>query len=153
MRQNLKKYGHGVGRLYAHIRFKTKYCCKVFEKEPVFREACEKLFYEIAEQHNIDIGIPGFDDNHMHMIVDIGIRSIPEIKKIFKGTSGRKLFQQFPDIKRKYFWSNTGLWGRSVYFYGVGRDKVAMEKYIAKQKFAKRTTKDKYQQTLFSDFN
>ena len=150
MKQDLIKYSHGVGRLYAHIRFKIKYCCKIFEKEPAFRDECERLFYEIAKQHNIDIGIPGFDDNHMHMIVDIGIKSIPEIKKIFKGTSGRKLFQRFPEIRRKYFWSERGLWGRSIYFYGVGRDKIAMERYVAKQKFAKNLSVDKHQQTLFT---
>ena len=148
MKQNLVKYGHGVGRLYAHVRFKTKYCCKVFEKEPSFRKACEKIFYDIGKQHNIDVGIPGFDDNHMHMIVDIGIKSIPQIKKIFKGTSARKLFQQFPEIKKKYFWSGKGLWSRSIYFYGVGRDKIVMEKYVAKQKFTKKTIIDKHQQTL-----
>jgi putative transposase len=150
MKQNLVKYGHGVGRLYAHIRFKTKYTHKVFEKEPEFRESCEKIFYEIAKENNIDIGIPGFDDNHMHMVVDIGLKSIPQIKKLFKGTSGRKLFQQFPEVKRTYFWGS-GLWARSIYFYGVGRDKKQMEDYIAKQKFAKKIIKiDKNQKTLLA---
>ena len=149
MKTNLKKYGHGLGRLYAHLRFKTKYSHKVFEREPNFREACEKIFYEIAEENNIDIGIPGFDDNHMHMVVDIGLKSIPYIKKLFKGTSGRKLFQQFPAIKQKYFWGS-GLWARSVYFFGVGRDKKQMEEYVAKQKFAgRRFRMDKHQKTLF----
>src|SRR3989338_10123378 len=134
MKQDLLKYSHGVGRLYAHIRLKTKYCNKVFEKEPKFREACEKIFYEIADENNLEIGVPGFDDNHMHMIVDVGLTSIPYIKKLFKGTSGRKLFQQFPEIKRKYFWGS-GLLARSIYFYGVGRDKKQMEAYVAKQKF------------------
>jgi hypothetical protein len=77
MKQDLISYSHGVGRLYAHIRFKIKYCHKVFEKEPEFRYACEKLFYEIAYQNQIDI---------------------------------------------EYFWGS-GLWARSIYFYGVGRDK------------------------------
>jgi putative transposase len=150
MKQDLVIYSHGVGRLYAHIRFKTKYCHNVFQKEPEFREACEKIFYEIAEENKIDIDIPGFDDNHVHMIVDIGLKSIPDIKKIFKGTSGRKLLQQFPEIKKKYFWGS-GLWARSVYFYGVGRDKKQMEEYVAKQKFARRIVKvNKHQKTLFA---
>jgi len=137
MKQDLVKYSHGVGRLYAHIRFKTKYCHKVFAKEPEFRSACEKMFYEIASENGIDIGVPGFDEDHMHMIVDLGLRSVPEIKKLFKGTSGRKLFKQFPEVKKKYFWGS-GLWARSVYFYGVGRDKKQMEAYVAKQKFARK---------------
>ena len=149
MKQDLVSYSHGVGRLYAHIRFKTKYCHKVFEKEPDFREECEKIFYDIAKDNNIDIGIPGFDDNHMHMIVDIGLKSIPEIKKLFKGTSGRKLFRQFPEVKKKYFWGS-GLWARSIYFYGVGRDKESMERYMEKQKFFKR--KLPKQQTILTRF-
>lgn len=148
MNYNIVKYGHGVGRLYAHVRFKTKFSHKVFEKEPLFREACEKLFYEIAQQHGIDIGVPGFDDNHIHMVVDVGLRSISEIKKLFKGTSGRKLFEQFPEIKKKYFWG-TGLWARSIYFYGVGRDKKQMEAYVAKQKFSHRFDKKQAVLTAF----
>jgi putative transposase len=148
MKQNLTRYSHGVGRLYAHIRFKTKYSHKVFEKEPEFRDACEKIFYEIAKKNNIDIGIPGFDDNHIHMVVDIGLKSIPYIKKLFKGISGRRLFQQFPEIKKKYFWGS-GLWARSVYFFGVGRDKKQMEEYVAKQRFAKIIIiRDKHQKPL-----
>ena len=150
MKQDLIISGHGVGILYAHIRFKTKYCNKVFEKEQNFREACEKIFYEIAEQNGIDIGIPCFNDNHLHMIVSVGLKSIPDIKDIFKGASGRKLFQQFPEVKKKYFWGS-GLWARTIYFYVVGRDKEKMENYIAKQKFAKKLIKiDKHQKTLIA---
>jgi len=43
MNQDFVRYSHGVGKLYAHIRFKTKYCNKVFEKEPEFREECEDV--------------------------------------------------------------------------------------------------------------
>ncbi len=103
MKQDLATYGHGVSRLYAHVRFKTKYCHKVFEKKTAFREACEKIFYEIAETNGIDTGVPGFDEDHMHVIVDVGLRSIPEIKKLFKGTSGRKLFQQVSRSEKEVF--------------------------------------------------
>ena len=65
---------------------------------------------------------------------------------LFKGTSGRKLFQQFPEVKKKYFWGS-GLWARSIYFYGVGRDKESMEKYMEKQKFFNRKL-PKHQTTL-----
>lgn len=151
MKQDLVRYSHGVGRLYAHVRFKTKYCHKVFEKHPEFREACEKMFYEIGEDKSIRLDAVGFDDNHVHFITDVGLKSIPYIKKTLKGTTGRKLLKQFPEIKKKYFWGS-GLWARSIYFYGVGRDKKSMEKYIAKQKFFKREL-PKDQTTLASFAN
>ena len=150
MKQNLVKYGHGIGRLYAHIRFKTKYTHKVFEKEPEFRAACEKIFYKIAEDNKIDIGIPGFDDNHMHMVVDIGLKSIPQMKKLFKGTSGRKLFQQFPEVKKKYFWGS-GLW--SPVTYGANPTEINFTvNYIRTQKYGSaREQAKQYRLSLFCD--
>jgi len=55
---------------------------------------------------------------------------------------------KFPEVKRKYFWGS-GLWAKSIYFYGVGRDKKQMEDYIAKQKFARKLISiDSNQKTL-----
>jgi REP element-mobilizing transposase RayT len=43
----------------------------------------------------IDIQEIGFDKDHVHIIVDIGLYSIVEVAKKLKGVSGYKLLRAF----------------------------------------------------------
>lgn len=145
--RNIKKYKHGLSRIYAHMSYKIKYCHKVFDYKE-FREACETCFKEIAKNYNIDISSIGFDSDHLHMVADLGKYSEPQLRKIFKGISGYKLLKQFPEIKKKYFWGS-GLWGRQYYCYSIGSDMNIIKNYIKKQKFFM-PMNNKEQTTLFS---
>ena len=99
-----------------------------------FREACESYLYEAADTYSINMKAVGFDSNHVHIILDLGKYSEPYVRKILKGITGHKLLQQFPNIKRKYFWES-GLWGRQYYCYGIVSDMKVLNKYVQKQKF------------------
>ena len=55
-----------------------------------------------------------------------------DINKAFKGTSGKKILQEFPEIKRKYFWGS-GLWGGQAYGDSVGRDPTIIRNYVKNQ--------------------
>jgi len=147
MQRNIKKYPHGLSSIYVHMSFKVKYCHPVFDIKE-FREACEECFKGIASDKNIHIESLGFDNNHIHMINDLGKYSEPELRKIFKGISGKKLFEQFPEIKQKYFYGS-GLWGRQYYCYSIGSDMTVLRNYVKKQKFFT-IMHDKQQTTLDS---
>ncbi len=145
MQRDIQKYAHGLSSIYAHMSFKAKYCHNVFDIEE-FRNACGECFKQIALQNEILLKAIGFDSNHIHLIADLGKYSEPELRKLFKGTSGYTLLKQFPEIKKKYFWGS-GLWGRQYYCYSIGSDMVVLQKYIKKQKFFT-LMQDKTQTTL-----
>ena len=133
MKRDTVKYAHGLKRIWVHMSFKVKYCHPIFDIKEV-RESCQKIMLEVADTYNIEIKYIGFDNNHLHFIPDLGNYSEPYLKKLFKGTTGRKLLQQFGWLKRKYFWGS-GLWGRQYYCYGIGSDMRVLSKYVQKQKF------------------
>jgi len=147
--RDIKKYAHGLSRIYAHISYKTKYCHKVFAIKD-FREACETCFKEVSETYNIDIISIGFDLDHLHMVADLGKYSEPQLRKLFKGISGKKLLKQFPEIKKRYFWGS-GLWGRQYYCYSIGSDMNIIQNYIKKQKFF--TVMDNKEQTTLQSYH
>lgn len=120
-----------IGRHEMHISFKTKYCHEVFEYEQV-RELCMHIFLETAEEMKIDLSEIGFDKNHAHMDIDIGLLSVVDIAKKFKGRSGRKILRVFPWIKKKYFWGS-GFWSPVVYFDSVGNNRDYIRKYVRDQ--------------------
>jgi len=139
-------YAHAQYRIWVHLPLKIKYTHKVFEIRE-FREACYDLMIEIFENHKIEYETIGFDSNHFHVILDMAKWQVSDLVKVIKGTSGKKLLQAFPWIKKMYFYGS-GLWSGTKYVYSVGRDKDAMKKYVAKQKFF-RVAKN---QTTLSDF-
>ena len=85
------------------MSFKAKYCHEIFNYKEV-REECQKIITEVAASNNIDIQYVGFDNNHLHFIPDLGKYSEPNLRKLFKGTTGKKLLERFPWLKKKYFW-------------------------------------------------
>jgi len=130
---DLISYSSSIGRAVFHIGFKAKYCHKIFGIEEV-RNRCREIFLGVAEEHKIPVYKIGFDDDHVHFEADIGLKSIPEIAKLFKGTSGYKLLKEFPYLKKKYFWGS-GLWSPVVYFDSVGQNHEIISDYIASQKY------------------
>ena len=137
MNDDLVRRGHCVSRIWGHFSLKIKYAHKIFEKHPEFRGACECLMLEIFNEMGIEVDTYGFDDNHFHAIIDLGFWSLPDVCKRVKGTTGRKLLEMFPYIKKSYFWGS-GLWSRTKYFYSIGRDRTSVQRYVGKQKYFKK---------------
>ena|SRR3989344_122099 len=146
MNNDLVSYGHAQIRIWVHIFFKTKYAHNVFDLK-VFRDSCKDMMQEIMAVNKIECDTIGFDSNHFHAIIDLARWPVNSLVKVLKGTSGKKLLEKFPAIKKKFFWGS-GLWSGTKYVYSVGRDKQAIEQYVSKQKYFKITKN----QTSLLDF-
>jgi len=143
-KNEIPRHSSCVGEAWMHGMFKIKYCHKIFDDEQI-RKSCEKLFSEACEKYEIKISELGFDNNHVHMLVDIGLRSRPEVAKLLKGYTAKKLLQKFPKIKKQYFW-NSGMWNPSYYLESP-KDMLRIIKYIRNQKYGRKII-DKNQTTL-----
>lgn len=136
-KENPRRYSSAVGEAWLHGMFKVRYCHKIFDDE-VYREAMHFLLLEAAYLYGLIIGELGFDDNHVHFLVDIGLHRRPEIAKLLRGYTGKKFFEYFPELKRHKweggkFW-NSGLWNPS-YYLAAPKDLASTIKYIRKQKY------------------
>ena len=90
----------------------------------------------------------------MHSLIEIGIYSRPQIAKFLKGTSGKKLLNEFPEMKRECFW-DSGLWNPSYWGDAVGEDEERVAPYIKNQgkpKHAKYAVQIGALQRKLSDF-
>jgi len=132
-KDNPVRYSSAVGEMLVHGMFKVKYCHKVFNDE-TFRRSAEAMFREAFENYGIICKELGFDEDHLHFIADIANHSRPQAAKLLKGYTGRKLLQQFPSIKKKYFWGS-GLWSPAYFMEAVGKDVEFMQNYVKKQKY------------------
>ena len=129
----LKTYSSSIGRNIMHLCFKTKYCHKIFDDAQV-RQRCAEILQETSERHDIAIREMGFDRDHVHLTLGAGPNYSPSsVSKILKGNSGWKLLQEFPRLKKQYFWGS-GLWSPSYYFDSIGeRTCSEMDGYVRNQ--------------------
>ena len=113
------------------------------------QERCEEIFREVEGKHGFRLHEIGFDKNHVHLSIDLGVDySVAGVAKLLKGTSGYKLLRAFPEMKRKYFWGS-GMWGSQVYFDSTGQDADRMRVYVRNQVGGK-SRGDEKQQSLLS---
>ena len=121
MEQDFARGSFSIVRLEVHVSYKIKYCHKIFDFVEI-KNRCEAIFREVAIKIGVTIKEIGFDRNHVHMdILMMHTHRLCDINKAFKGTSGRKLLEEFPFLKKQCFWGS-GLWGAQAYGDSVGRD-------------------------------
>ena len=122
-----------VGNSWCHAMFKVKYCHKVFDNVDV-RMFVFDMINIISINYHLPVKKVGFDSDHVHFEVDIRIKSKPEVAKIFRGVIGRKIFEKFPEMKKRYFW-DSGFWNPAYLMDNIGSDKEVIERYIANQRY------------------
>ena len=122
-----------VGNSWCHAMFKVKYCHKIFDDAEV-RVYVAELIVLISSLYDMPMKTLGFGDDHVHFRVNIKLRSKPEAAKIFRGIIGKKLFEKFPEIKRKFFW-DSGFWNPAYMLDNIGSDEEVIDNYISGQKY------------------
>jgi len=130
---NPVRQSSAVGESWHHFSFKVKYCHPIFDITEV-REECHRLLIEAFERNEIRYKEIGFDNNHVHGIIDIGNYSRPEVAKKVRGYVSKKLLERFPEIKRKYFYGS-GLWNPAYFMDSVGKDMEFMQNYVRNQRY------------------
>ena len=104
--------GHTVSRLTVHLVWSTKYRYSVLKGDIQIR--CRKLLIQICDAEDINIlkGVVSKDHIHLHIEYRPS-QNVSTIVKKLKGRSSRKLQQEFPELKKRY-------WGRHFWAIGFG---------------------------------
>jgi putative transposase len=128
---NLVSHSSSVGSCWIHLSFKVKYCHRIFSI-PAIKMRTEQLLREAMNQMNILCRELGIDEDHVHFVLDAGLQPLPNIVKKLKGYSARRLMQEYPWLKKRYFW-NSGLWNPSYFFDSLGQDLEELSNYVRQQ--------------------
>ncbi len=120
---SVRKFASSVGLVVGHLGFCPKYRNKIFTHEEIKKRFVE-LLHEVEKRHyakyKIHIHEIGVDVNHAHAIVKSGMNCIPaKITQLFKGYTSKKLFEEFPWLRRRYFWGGK-MWTKSHYYKTTG---------------------------------
>jgi putative transposase len=113
------RYGsHTVYKIQYHFVFVTKYRYQVLtgdvgiKARELIRQTCQAFEIEILK------GVVSKD--HIHLFVSAPPNMAPsEIMRRIKGRSSTKLFESFPDLRKKYWGRH--FWARGVFLCDLGR--------------------------------
>jgi len=132
-KENPTRYSSAVGEVWVMATFKAKYCHKIFDIVAV-RQLCDALLHEAFVFYEIHCRKLAFDSDHVHIILDMGLYSKPELAKKLRGFVGRKLLQLLPWLKQSKFWGS-GLWSPAYDVRSINDMSVYL-RYLDKQKYA-----------------
>ena len=108
-----RKGSHSVYILQAHLVWSTKYRYGVLSGEVQVR--CRELIRQVCDANDVYImkGVVSSDHIHLHVSYSPKL-SISDIVRRIKGRTARKLLQEYPQLKKRYWGGH--LWGIG---YGV----------------------------------
>ena len=114
----VKSTRHAKYQIAYHFVWIPKYRKPVLKGE--IKEFLQNLFKEIAQDYGFEILAMEIMPDHIHLFVSAPPKYSPStIAKIFKGISGKKLFQEFPELRKEY-WKNH-IWAPSYYVGTAGQ--------------------------------
>lgn len=132
MKYELKSTRYAKYLLHAHLVFTPKFRKKIFTKEHL--NLMKEVFEFICKENNAELVEFDGETDHVHLLVLYPPRiAIATLVNSLKGVSSRRLRQQFPIFKEKY-WGSSALWSRSYFAASVGGAPIEiLKQYIEQQ--------------------
>ena len=123
---------HNVSECNYHIQLTIKYRKLLFN--PKLEKAIIESLKDIKERYAIEIYNLGFDQNHVHLLIQFLPKySGGQVIKIVKSISAKAVFKQCPEVKKELYGGE--FWTDGYYIGTVsnrGTRKI-IEKYIKSQ--------------------
>ncbi len=113
------RYGsHTVYNIEYHFVWVTKYRYQVLKGDVALR--LRELVRQTCEAFEIEIKSGVVSNDHVHIMVSVPPHLAPsEIMRRVKGRSAKKLFEEFPVLKKRYWGKH--FWARGYFCVTVGQ--------------------------------
>ena len=125
---------HSKYLLMCHLIFVCKYRKKLLVR---YDKEIKKLFYDIAEEKDLNIIEMEVDKDHIHTLVQYPpTKSILEIVRCFKQMSTYIIWRQNNNqiYLKKHFWKENTFWSDGYFACSIGNvSKEIIEKHIQEQ--------------------
>ena len=128
-----RRSAHAVYDLKYHVVWITKYRYKVLTGRVA--ERTRDLIRQICETRDVTIVRGSVSPDHIHMLLSAPADLSPaKLVQYIKGRSSRRIQDEFPEIRKRY-WGQQ-LWARGYFCATVGAvDEETIKKYIENQQW------------------
>ena len=128
-----RRSAHAVFDIKYHVVWITKYRYKVLKGRVA--ERTRDLIRQICEAREVVIVRGSVSPDHVHMLLSASADLAPaKLVQYIKGGSSRKLQDEFPELRKRYWGQH--LWVRGYFCATVGAvDEATICEYIENQKW------------------
>ena len=128
-----RRSAHAVYDLKYHVVWITKYRYKVLTGRVA--ERTRDLIRQICETRDVTIVRGSVSPDHIHMVLSAPADLSPaKLVQYIKGRSSRRIQDEFPEIRKRYWGQH--LWARGYFCATVGAvDEETIKKYIENQQW------------------
>ena len=114
---NVIKVAHGCGQNSFHLVWKPKYAYSVLIGD--VKSYCEEVLRDVAEKYGYVIHSMEVMTDHIHVFLSFKPTvCVSEVFHKLKGISARRIFQRFPQLRKRYWGGH--FWSRGKFFRSVG---------------------------------
>ena len=128
-----RRSAHAVFDLKYHVVWITKYRHKILRGRVA--ERARDLIRQTCEAREVVIVRGAISPDHIHILLSAPAQIAPaKLVQYIKGRSSRKLLEEFPELRKKYWGQH--MWARGYFCATVGAvDEATIEAYIENQKW------------------
>ena len=128
-----RKSAHAVFDIKYHVVWITKYRYKVLRGRVA--ERARDLIRQICSAREVVIVRGSVSPDHVHMLLSAPAHLSPaKLVQYIKGRSSRRLQDEFPELRKRYWGQH--LWARGYFCATVGAvDEKTIREYIESQKW------------------
>jgi putative transposase len=128
-----RRSAQAVYDLKYHVVWITKYRYKVLKGRVA--ERARDLIRQICESRDVVIVRGAVSPDHIHMLLSAPADLSPaKLVQYIKGRSSRRIQEEFPEIRKRYWGQH--LWARGYFCATVGAvDEETIKKYIENQQW------------------
>jgi len=126
--RRLKKLAHSLYECKYHIVFCPKYRYKILQSE-VASYVTEKIYLLCGQKDGVEVLEVNVQPDHVHLVLSIAPKyAISSIMGFLKRKLAMGMFDQFPDLKKRYWGRHA--WSRGYCVTTVGLDEEAIRQYV-----------------------
>ena len=126
-----RKLTHVFYKCEYHIVFTPKYRFRVLTG--LVQTLLEHDIRVISEWKEVEVEELNIQADHIHMVCSVLPKlSISDFMGVLKGKLAIKLFQTYPEMKRKPYWGNH-FWANGYFVSTVGLDADMIKRYVKYQ--------------------
>ena len=132
MADTYRRTTHGIYDLKVHLVWITKYRYPVLQKKIAFY--LRDLVRQICSENDATIITGNISPDHVHIFVSYPPSlSVSKLVQYLKGTTSRKLQQNFPELNKRYWGQH--LWARGFFAVSTGNvTEEVIREYIQKHR-------------------
>jgi putative transposase len=128
MTRQFKKLAHSLYECKYHIVFCPKYRYKILQGE--VREYATQQIYRLCDQKDgVEVLEVNVQADHVHVVLSIPPKyAVSEMTGYLKGKLALRLFDKFPELRKRYWGQH--VWSRGYCVSTVGLDEERIRKYV-----------------------